>query len=509
MTDLSLLAFAGPCATGPSIQIGDTNIYQKSNIAKFIDGRIINNLAASEGTCHCVSRRTLQVVSIIAGYGGRLPYLALSLNVAGSNKAYGVILAYGSCASFGSLAAWSFLRIVDTQMKPLTRQEKILTESRMSPCIKKTLFASAIVLGFGAQVPFACLAYKFNKPSAFNPHGIVMPSMIFAIDSWVSVYSGYMGLRSLRERKSLKGFENHLSNARSNMYALIEDNRQLLTMVGKSGRVDFVETYDRIKGIDNAPDRTRQLFNLFSRRISNHDLEPTSCAKRIDTAVRAYGYLCAACNIGTLGYVAWLGMDTVAQNVEANITVTAIYVGTALYLNATAIPETAVKLYNLFKNVFTWSYKPTLSDQLAPKLSFALKSLGLVTASLSYGPPVAVCKEYYKSNAGLEGLMEVMLSCANTFLVSMILLSIIDRVLEFQIEKLGNEDSRNIMRVHEKMRLLSSTLTTSPLIEIARYLKILPRETVEKLLGDIDDSVSRLDAYIARIDGRLRLEDQV
>ncbi|MDN3508496.1 MAG: hypothetical protein P0S93_00440 [Candidatus Neptunochlamydia sp.] len=244
-----------------------------------------------------------------------------------------------------------------------------------------------------------------------------------------------MGLKTLRERESLTDYEKQLSGVRKEMHALIEGNRQLLAMVEKETRNNFIASYERIKRIDTAPDRMKELDTLFTRRISDRTFNPPKHAKYIDYTVKTYGYLCAACNIGTLRYIAWLGTDELTDNIYADITVTSLYVGTALHLNATAIPETAVILFNLFKDLFTCSYQPTLSDQLTPKLSFSLKALGLATAALSYGPAVQLSRDYYGSHEGLEIFMEVTLSCATTFLVSMAILSITDQVLEYKIDK--------------------------------------------------------------------------
>ena len=280
------------------------------------------------------------------------------------------------------------------------------------------------------------------------------------------------------------------------MYGLIEANRQLLTVVGKETRNDFIASYESIQRLDEAPDRVAALYTLFTRRISDQTFDPPKYAKYIDYTVKAYGYLCSACNIGTLGYIAWLGTDELTDSIYANITVTSLYVGTALYLNATAIPETAVTLFNLFKNIFTCNYQPTLSDQLTPKLSFSLKALGLVTAALSYGLAVELSEDYYSSHEGLEIFMEITLSCATTFLVSMAILSITDQVLEYKIEKLGHEEEKNIIEIHKKMKKLSSVLTSSPLIEIALFLKIIPRESMEQLVAETEITITNLEHYL-------------
>lgn len=479
------------------IQGREENYFPESNIALFMDKRLIQDITAHEGPIHLVARRALQVTSVVAGLGGRVPFIEMNLKLAGDNKIYGGALAYGTCASFGYLVSYSLLAIVDSQMKPLSHEERVLMESRTSPILKKVFFVTSMVLGFCTQIPFDYIAYKYNEPSALNPGRLVMPIMVFAIDSWVSVYSGYMGLKTLREKQSLTSYEKRLSEVRGKMHALIEENRQLLAAVEKDTRNEFVASYERIKRVDNAPDRMAEMYTLFTRRISDRTFNPPKYAKYVDYTVKSYGGLCAICNIGTLGYVAWLGTDELIGNIYANTTITSLYVGTALYLNTTAIPETAVTLFNLFKNLFTCNYQPTLSERLTPKLSFSIKAISLATAALSYGPSIKLSKDYYNSHEGLEIFMEITLSCATTFLVSMAILSITDQILEYKVEKMGSEEEKEIMKIYKKMKLFAATLASSPLVEIALFLKALPQEAVDNLIEETDITISDLEDYIS------------
>ena len=498
MTSSPLLLTVDETHQNLAVQHPRTSDFQRSNIALFFDRSIIQDLAAHESCCHLVARRILQGTSVVASFAARIPFIEVNLKLGGDNKIYGGFLAYGACASFGYLVSYSLLEIVDTQMLPLTREEKILTESRMSSTLKKTFFVGATALGVVTQIPFAFIAHKYNDPSTLNPHGLLMPIMVIAIDSWVSTYSGYMGLKTLREQRSLDAYERDLLKVRGKMYALIEANRQLLALAGQETRLDFVRSYNRIKIIDESPDRVTALYTLFTDRIIDQTLEPSPCARRIDNTVKAYGYLCAFCNIGTLGYISWVGTDKLANSLGLDITITALYVGTALYLNTTAIPQTAVTLFNLFKSLFTCSYQPTLSDQLTPKLSFTLKALGLATAALSYGIAIELSKDYYKSQEGLEVFMEITLTSATTFLVSMAILSITDQLLETKIEHFGSEEEKGIIKVYKKMKHFSSVLASSPLIEVACFLKVLPETAVQELIANTEITLTNLGEFIDR-----------
>lgn len=496
MSSFPLFVSAKNSRHNHAVQHNQRNDFQKSKIALFIDKSLIQEIKVPEGRIHLIARRAFQVTGVVAGFVGRTPFIKMNLDLAGDNKVYGGALAYGTCASFGCLVSYSLLKIVDSQMQPLSHEERTLIESRTSPTLKKVFFVTSTILGFGTQIPLAYVAYKYNEPSTLNPDGILMPTMVFAIDSWVSVYSGYMGLKTLREKQSLTDLEKELSAVRGKMYGLIEANRQLLTVIGKETRNDFIASYESIQRLDDAPDRVAKLYTLFTRRISDQTFEPPKYAKYTNYTVKAYGYLCSACNIGTWGYIAWLGTDELTDNIYANIAVTGLYVGTALYFKATAIPKTAVTLFNLFKNIFTFSYQPTLSDQLTPKLSFSLKALGLATAALSYGPAVELSKDYYSSHEGLEIFMEITLSCSMIFLVSMAILSITDQVLEYKIEKMGNEEEKKIIEVHKKMKKFSSVLNSSPLVELALFLKIIPRESIEQLVAETEITIINLERYI-------------
>ncbi len=474
--------------------IDDSN--QECKLFVFIDRTLIRDQTAVETTTHLVVRRALQVTSIAASFIARIPFIQLNLKLGGDDKVYGAFLSYGTCASFGYLVAFSFLEIIDSQMKPLTREERDLLESRVGPTLKKVFFVSATTLGAVTQIPFAYIAYKYNDPSTLNPDGLVMPILTVAIDSWVSTYSTYMGLKAIGEKRSLNQYEKELSIVRGKMLFHLEENRQLLSLVDSETRSSFVDTFERIQNVEEASDRVQQFYTLCTRRISDQTLAPSNFVKGIDYVVQTYGYLCAGCNIGTLGYIAYLGTDAFASSLGLNITITALYVGTALYLNTTAIPKTASVLFNLAKDIFTCGYKPSISDRLTPKLSFTLKALGLATAALAYGMPIELSQEYYEEHEWLEVTMDVTLTSATTFLVSMAILSITDALLETKIEKLGSEDEKRIIKLYHKMKHFSSGLASSPLLETALFLKAIPPEALDQLIENTRITTENLEDYI-------------
>lgn len=463
-----------------------------SRLVIFIDRTLVQGVSATETTCHLVGRRILQGVSVTASFVGRIPFIPLSLTYAGSNAVYGGFLAYGSTASFGSLVAYSFLKIIDSQMRPLTPEEHYLLHARIGPTAKKIILVCGLILGVGTQVPFAILAYKYNEASTLNPGRYLMPAMVIVIDSWVSTFSGYMGLRAIGEKRARTSYEKDLDAIRGKMLGFIGENQELFTIADRHTQLGFVEAYQRIRTVHESSDRVNEFYTLCTRRISHINLAPPTWARVADTIIRGYGYLCAACNIGTMGYVAYLGTKVVGLNVV----VTVLYCGTALYLNTTAIPETASKLFNLAKSLFTCSYRPTIGDQLSPKLSFVLKALTLATAGLSYGMAMQVSEDYYEDHEWLKISMEVALTSATTFLVSMAMLTIADDIVETKVEKLGSEEEKQILEVYQKMRHFQTVLSASPFLDLAIKLRAIPADALAVLIENTEITIENLDQYI-------------
>ena len=93
--------------------------------------------------------------------------------------------------------------------------------------------------------------------------------------------------------------------------------------------------------------------------------------------------------------------------------------------------------------------------------------------------------------------MEITLSCAVTFLTSMAILSITDQIREYKVERFGEEDERSIMRVYKHIKKFSRVLASSPLIEVAKFLKVLPPDAAKQLIDRTAVTLENLESYIA------------
>ena len=391
------------------------NFVQRGRIVLFMDQRIVKNIPPEESQLHFLFRRALQVGVVVGGFVGRLPFIQMNLDLGGENKVYGGALAVGSCISFGYLISYAFLEMIDSQLGPLYEEEKGFVEGRFSPTLKKIFFSVSTILGFGAQIPFAYIAFQHNPPSAFNPKKLTMSIMVLMLDSSITTYSPYKGLECLKKQELLTNQESKLVGLREKICGFIQTNLELFTSLDQDFRKAFLISYNIIQTtrIDEGH-RVGAIYELFTQHVAEQNRDSFKCDECLDFLVKTCAYICSACNIGTLGYVAWQGTDALMGNIYANVGFTGLYVRIALYLNVKAIPETAVSLFRSFRNLLTCRYQSTLASQLTPKLTLFLNSLVLTSAALSYGPAIQLSEDYYGFEECLKMFMEIVLSLGVT-----------------------------------------------------------------------------------------------
>lgn len=474
---------------------------QVSLLIRYIDRRMAQGIKPSETACHLVARRSLQGLGIAVAGAGKYPFVSIAKKAGGNNEVYGIALAYGNTASFAALISWALLNIIDGEMRPLTKEEAALLRATNGHCSKAALLPVAILVGLVSQTPFAYLAYVYNGEK------VEMPVMMMLSDSWFPTYSTYLSLKRGLAVRHLTSYEETLSGIRRQMIALLEGNRALLE--NPETRVDYVAALEAIRN-GSALDKPKQYLKaMLEGRVTAEVAETqsrTACRKVGDAFAGFLGIVAFLSNMGAIGYVSYLGWHQVYANPGFDGTFAALAVGANLYLNSTSVPRTAIRLYNLVKDVVLCRYQPTLADQLAPKMSFALKVLGLATAALSYGPSVQISHDYFDGDSEDYGIchdpdlstyMEVANSCATVCLVATAILDIVDQIVALSISKLGDKEAVQLMELNDEMKRFAYILANSPLFEFALLLKLLPQPIFDSLLKDTEVTRDNLEAYIA------------
>ncbi len=257
---------------------------------QYIGSRVIEEKLPEEKARSSCVRKSLIVTSFVAAIFARISYVPLALRDS-SSKEYGWFLATSMCVSFSILVFECFLNILQDIMSPMTKEEKVLKASTIPTSKKTAILVAAVIAGVVAQVPFAQIASKYNKPSNLNPDNAVAPAMLLGVDSNVTIYFAYLLFCAFYRNRLLKPGEKEMQAKKLTLASLIQDaayriTRDDLPNVSSSGERylpiqegairDVMKDWDQIK-TSNKPLKEK-VEDMIRSILPEEKKGPTPCS---------------------------------------------------------------------------------------------------------------------------------------------------------------------------------------------------------------------------------------
>lgn len=464
----------------------DEVFYQRSRILDYVQGQMINELPREESRVRAVSRQVLKGLGAGAIVAGNSAFIAINLELGGDNLPYGIALALGNALSFGGLGLWSLFNIINDCVDPISLQNGA-QRSKKGQLIKVAiLVASAGVSGI-SLVPLAYIAGESN------PDGLkgFMAASVFASDLWFPLYSTYLSINKLVDLQRDTKFEKELIQTRKGILELLDDNREFLK-ADREHRMNYVGALEAIKECEAGP--MKYLEGLLEKR-GDEDKKLSLCSKVAEKGIFSGGLALAGSHMLFLGYLGFKATAVGWENIYGDLAAAGLVVATNSYLVGLSVPQTAVSVYNKFKEIILCRYQPSLSEQFALKMTFVLKALSLATVSLSYGPTVEIAREDF--SGGLKYATQISVSLACALLVSTALLDITNQIVEGYVVRKGSEEEQQIVKMDRQLRDFKRVLEKSPLLEYAKLLKVLPAKLFNDLVDDTSITIDNLEGYIS------------
>lgn len=472
-------------------------------IAQFVNRQILGNERPEESKISYIARTALRGLGIFLSFGGRVPYIEVNLEIAGNNLPYGIILAAATVISFGFLVAGSTEYLIHQFLSPTTLVEAKLKESKLSRRKKISFIIVALIAGFVTQVPFALLAYEYNKESSINPKKILAPVMIYLIDTWVFVESAYKALEGFDARQAMGEKDTALWKVKNaltqklrinkalwNQYSLTNNTPSLQGAMLNGSTASLLDEYKSLS-TEQDPKKTFQKASEFFFKQKELP-QKLFLEKRWDSFVYYFGVVCGMSNTAFLAYISYLGPRVVKSlNSEEALSLglffALVYIGVSCTLNFSFIPTGASSINTLFKDVLSRKYKPTISDQTLPKVSIITKTSLVVCAIFSYGLSQKIVKDYnILSLVGLppqNAFMNSLMTPSAVFLVFMPIILLSDSWLLSLAAQAGGKDVKKMANFLGKVELFEETLSMCSPLEIGKMLNYLPEKTKKTLLA--------------------------
>lgn len=397
-----------------------------------------------ESRCHQIIKRMLQLGTPALGFCARYPAINVSRKFGGANQAYGWILAVVNVITYGSLVGWSFLKMINEEVRILSPAEKALFSRgvKLSMVTKMAL----VILGLISQLPFSYMAYQYNNNSIF------LAILILLADSGPPIYSLNLSAISsyeLSREKKLKIDNPHIVNIKSQFISFLEDQRKKLLVMYR--------TIHDVNGSLTSSLLIQDKVTLIKKAPSEIPL-----AARIVT--HGAGYIVT---FGRLAIFSVLTYEAIAQTLASQNNILQISIaaflallvfGSNAYLIKDVVIKSALSSLQELKDRIKKEYQQGIGEALRPKLHMSLRLTTLALTALSYSTPIQVAKDHLQNNRifgltipGIELFVEITSTMTVLLLVSNSMRYFTDELIASYILKNGSNQEKALVIVDKKL----------------------------------------------------------
>lgn len=492
---------------------------EHGSFVEFINAKMIEKVVSAETSCRKYTRGSLKAVALIGGPIARIPFASIPLKYAGKNKTYGAFLVYGNTASYGSLISWCLFKIVSSETENLSASEKKLTAYTESTCLNKMIKAIIGILGVLAQVPFAYMSYVYNDKN------LIYPVAVLVLDSGFPIYSLIQTVDAVAKRKTLFGIEKELFSLKEKLIAQFEDTRAAFAQAGSEKRTAYIREIQNVKNLDEDINKVKQFVFLLSHRnyFATPESDSGTAVVPTERCVRGWRYILGGGTAATLMFSQLYFLETltfeasklitgghpqnstsgdsagsivVGGNIPFSYTAGVLVSGINAFLSYNILFQTSFKTYDFVVGLFRKKNPkpPAIAELVKPNLRKGCQMLALATVGLSYAGPIEVSKDYWKGDMSM--FMQVTGVMSTIMLGTYALMDFIDDAIATGTKNFGAVENQELIEIDQHLQKLISLVRSSPMIEFAKFLDVLPEDTKDRWLKELKLTSDRIGDYI-------------
>lgn len=448
---------------------------QSQLIVQYANETFSNEKVVEASKCTKITRIALKSFTPCVAFFGRFPFAAICFKLGGHNYK-GWALAAGNIASYTALISWALYNMVDDTMSTKSDTEKKLLRS--SYCGTAAKITASFIIGTTAQLPFAYLAYQYNDKK------IYMPILIIATDTIIPAYSSYLSMKQFSNVRGYVAFEKDLKLIRESVLQLLKGAKDAVLKLDDKSKL----IVDKLKNVieESGIDKFEQVLNILRQEIAVKHKVQDGCVKSTLIKVYQVGLLCMLAGdmvaIGCIGYRGWNAIDGNHNWPQAYGVGAAISVLANLYLFGMCIEETGNNILKLI----TGKYERTIVDRTLPVSSIVVKSLGCVTACLSWGPSVQVAKDYFDGE--FSYWQQVTMSGATILLVLTAILDMLDAALEVMVQFSGNQQVIDAIACVDKLDKMIKIIEQAKPEDVQAFVNVISDDFKQALLSRLQEA---------------------
>ncbi|MGR3973387.1 MAG: hypothetical protein QRY72_02265 [Candidatus Rhabdochlamydia sp.] len=451
-----------------------------SLLSKAVMEECIERRVASDP--HKIARLAIKTVCLIVSAGAKIPYIPISLTLPA-----GPAFAFGNTTSFFILEWWAIRATIDEALGSRGASEaQMVKRGGKGFLYQIATLVGALVISIFPQIPIALPALDYD--GQFKVLGFIT---LLAAGVFIPIRSLQLTVDNILKKFMIDESGKKIQQLCFSMAGLIQEERDLFRQLPYQDKLQMISRLDDIR---KSQDFSGYIKELFTPKVGHKVVKESSLCKKISFAA---GIALTAAFEAALVMYTWEKTQEHFIDNEAAAGAIAITTGISwLYLTGQAIIGTTQRVSQAVVNLIKRQKDPSIASQIYPKLTFALKSLGMINTVLALGPTVVIWGEFYASNRYEQVAVEIVMCSSLFLLLSTATLDIIQDFIQQLIQHKGSSDQQLIARLDHEFQKFQTLLRQSALPDIAAFVMDLPEDIKGRLLNQAAITQEMLDHYL-------------
>ncbi|MFZ0565167.1 MAG: hypothetical protein WAM28_03180 [Chlamydiales bacterium] len=474
---------------------------QSSNINR-LENRILlicNRTNSADSLCQKTARKVFKGIAIFASSSAKIFFVPVSLTlgqrIGEAGKVIGPICAISNSASFFTLEYTVARGVINDLLSTKANRENELfphEQDTKKICKKITIISTSGLISLFSQVPPALAVFHYNAPQV----KIIAAGVTLIAGALFPMRSVQLSLDHLTKQFS-RATQPKLLAMKKEMCKLIKESHELFIKEDLSQKSEFIKALDQIRKDNDSQRKVNQyLLNAIHPQNLLQPTQPSKIRKYVNYSGQAVGLvLTGILQYGIAEYTYELTKQEISDSDATAATLAAVSVASNVYLMGTSIINTTRKVFDSTWGWISNTRKRSLAEQLRPKLTFSLKSFGLILNALALGPSVVIWGDFYQGSS-FQGFFESSICTATFLLLFTATLDVVDDVVESLVLSKGTQGEKEIIQMDQEFKQLLNLLEESSLADFQVFFDDLPPETREHLLGRLKLDIDQINSYL-------------
>lgn len=436
---------------------------------------------------HRRARLCTKAICILVSAGAKVPYVPISLKLPGR-----WFFAIGNTASFFNLEYWAIKASINDVLGPKGRWEvSLLQNAGKGRCYQVATLTASFIIALLSQVPVALPAMDYDAD--YRIPGVIV---LLVAGSLLPVRSLQLSINEALKMKrcALGDVEKKLERIRREVVSLTQEYREIFRLAGYEEKMGMIAALAATSKDDELEEVWPHLSLVLGKPMESPAPKRNVLCERLS---KGAGYFLTASFEAALAMYTWSKTkEHIIDNDVAAFGFTAATVLSWAYLTGESIANTTNRCVQSLFNFMKCRENRTLSEQIRPRLTLALKLLGMTLNVGALGPTVVIWGDFFKDNTDEQGYFQVTMCMAIFLLLSTATLDIIDETVEEIILKKGTPDQKQMIELNRKLLYLQQLLHRSSLLDFGTFLLNCPDRIKEHLLQKVDLAVERVTEFV-------------